>query len=465
MKHYTSLARYIKPSLYIFIAVFFIGCSKKATAPVMDKTSLFENKNLASDIVVNYRLEKAAITDTFNRAIDEIFKANFDIPDYDIKLSLKKPKSAAVEIEGKNMLVIIPVDINVTKSTFLTDLKAKGTLEMTFVTELDVDSLWNFKTKTSLSYQRWIDKPKLSVFGINLPVETIANVVINKTKHLIVQNIDESVKQNFTLSQKMKEIFATFDQPIQMDDASFGWMSFIPQSVYMSKITNSRFSAIGKIQIKATTAYSTYKPQPKNTSAKLPKMYWSDQIKDSSEVQIVTDIQMMDINQYIKKNLDGQTFTQGGNTMKLSNIVTNCDYEYIRVITDVEGTVNGMLIIKGIPKFDKAKGEIYTSIVDIQFKTKNKLHKAAAWIAEGKIKKELESNIKFSINESIKEVQNTIDTEMETYSKANDMDLVVKIGSASLMDYKLKPGQIEAIFNTKFKIDVGIKNFKTFNRY
>jgi hypothetical protein len=75
-------------------------------------------------------------------------------------MTLSKPKSAAVEIEGKSILVMVPVTVNVEKKTFLTDLKAKGTLEMSFVTDLDLDSMWNMKTKTSLIISQMDRKTK-----------------------------------------------------------------------------------------------------------------------------------------------------------------------------------------------------------------------------------------------------------------------------------------------------------------
>ncbi|MBK7634294.1 MAG: DUF4403 family protein [Saprospiraceae bacterium] len=133
--------------------------------------------------------------DTFNNAISEVFKGNFDLPEYDVKLTLSKPRPASVEIEGKSVLVVVPITVNVLKKTFLADLTAKGTLEMSFVTDLDIDSLWNMKTTTKLGYHRWIEKPKLSIVGLNLPIESISDAAINRSKSVIESSIDESVRE------------------------------------------------------------------------------------------------------------------------------------------------------------------------------------------------------------------------------------------------------------------------------
>ena len=107
-----------------------ISCGSKkevAYTPTLDV-----KRNLYSDIVINYKLDKSGIRDTFNHAIDDALKANFDIPEYDIKLLLSKQKDATVEIEGKDILVVLPITIQVEKNTFLANLKAKGILLLAF---------------------------------------------------------------------------------------------------------------------------------------------------------------------------------------------------------------------------------------------------------------------------------------------------------------------------------------------
>lgn len=422
-------------------------------------------KNFYTDLVINYKLDKTGIKDTFNNAISEALKANFDIPEYDIKMTLNKPKDAVVEIEGKSILVVVPVTINVEKKTFLTDLKAKGTLEMSFVTDIDIDSLWNLKTKTNLAYHRWIEKPKLNVAGLNLPIETISDAVLKKSKSQIEKGIDDSVKENFTLKQKMKETMLMFDQPVQPDPTMNAWLSLKPERIAINKVINGRISAAGKIVIKAKSTFTTYKPASSNAPTFLPTVQWRDNIPDSSEFRLVADIKMADINPMLKANLDGKTFTSGDKSITLSNIITNCDYEYLRIVTDVKGTVNGTLIIKGKPKYDEAFNGFVIKDIDIQLKTKNVIHKAAAWIAEGKIRHELENMLKFSIRDNIKTAQQNLDAQLLQLNKKYDMDMKIGIGSADIESFELKPGQIEAIMKTKLFIELRLKSFRTFSKF
>lgn len=451
-------------SLGLCFTIFVISCSTKKQVPSVVKAPELP-KNFSTDLIINYRIDKSGLKDTFNNAISEVFKGNFDLPEYDVKLTLSKPRPASVEIEGKSVLVVVPITVNVLKKTFLADLTAKGTLEMSFVTDLDIDSLWNMKTSTKLGYHRWIEKPKLSIVGLNLPIESISDAAINRSKSVIESSIDESVRESFTLKAKMKETLAIFANPIQVSPDLNAWLSIKPEKFQINKVLNSKMVASGKIHINALSSFTTYKPAPTPPQNTLPKVYWNENLPDSSVFRIVADIKMADINPILKANLDGKTFTEGDKSITLSNLITNCDYEFLRVVTDVAGTVNGQLIISGKPKYNHDTNTFYMDNIDIKLRTKNVLHKAAAWLGEGKIRHELENKMKFSINETLATVQKNIDTQLKKLNNDYNLEMKVGIGSAEVEKFELKPGQILATLKTKFYLDMLIRDFRSFNKF
>lgn len=434
-----------------------------STKPITTPIEPEKIQNFYSDLTINYKLYKKSIKDTFNIVISDIFKESFTVPEYDAKIYLSKTKDANVEIEGKSLLVNIPIGITVEKKTFLTNLVAKGVIEMTFITNLDVDSLWKMKTVTDLSYYKWIEKPKLSVGGLQIPIESISNVILSKTKTMISQSIDEAVNDNFDLKQKMQESLQVFNDPWQMDPPYGGWMILKPTKIQLNKVQNSKSFASGKIGFQLLSTYSTSMPKSDQLeSKKLPIVNWSENIPDSSIFRLVTEIKTMDINQIVKNQFDGQTFSAEGKSITLSNIVVNCDYSHLRVVTDVKGSINGTLIISGKPFYDKVKNAFSTEDIDIKFKTKNKVHKAASWIAEGYVKRELKKMLQYSLSEQTDELQNSINEQIEELNKKYDMKLKTTLGSISVENFKLKPGIIETTLNAKLFIDLSIHNFSKF---
>jgi len=453
--------------VFNFVVCIFIlsSCASKKEVVYIPIPAPVGARSFYTDFILNYKLEKSGITDTFNNAIVEAFKANYDIPEYDVKMVLTKSKNATVEIEGRSVLVVVPVTVNVEKQTFLTNLKAQGTLEMSFISDIDIDSVWNMSTKTILSYHRWIEKPKLSIAGLQLPIETISDLVIRKSKTLIEQGIDDSIKESFTIKQKMKENMVLFDNPIQMDTYGSAWLNIKPELITLNNIRNGKSIATGKIGIRGNTSFTSYKPAPNMVSDKIPNLLWTEDMPDSSIFRLVMDIKMADLNPSIKASLDGKTFTADNKSITLKNIIVNCDYEYFRVVTDVSGSVNGTLIISGKPYYDASNNAFSMQNTDIQFKTKNIIHKAAAWIAEGKIRNELESKMKFDIKDMVKDAQNNLDTQLKDFNAKYNMEMKIGIGAAEIESFQLRPGQIEALMKSNFYLEVRIKDFRSFNNF
>jgi hypothetical protein len=448
-------------AVILSIAMIYSCASKKQAVSTLPPVS---KKIFDTDIVINYRLLKGGIRDTFNRAIDEIFKERFDMPEYDIKIQLSKPKDASVEIDDKSILVNVPIALQLEKKTFLTTLKANGALEMSFLTDIELDSNWNLTTKTSLSHHRWSEKPKLNVLGVSVPIEAVSNLIIKESKAEIEKNIDESIRQNMTIKEKMLSTVQMLSEPMTSEGQSGAWVQLRPSAFFLSKIENTRTAAKGKILIKGTSTVTTYKPDytPPKT---LPAVHWHQSIPDSSTLRLLADIRMSDVNTLIKENLDGKTFTNDGKSITLSNIITNCDFERFRVVTDVKGTVNGTLIISGKPVYDSTANLFYTKDLDFSFKTKNVIHKAASWIAEGKIKKELSEKMKFSIQEQIQNIQENVNRQVSDYNRKYDIDSKIKISSVKLESFEMKPGIIEAVMKIGFLMETNIHDFRSFNKF
>lgn len=453
-----------KVNFYPVIVLIFMlmsGCSSGKKVPTAVIPPAPEYKPVASQVVLHYKLDKKAIKDTFNQAIAELFKQNFNLVDYDLKMNFYKTKDANVEIEGKNILVNIPVGILVEKDTYLAKMKARGVLELTFITKFDLDSVWNFKAKTDLSYHKWLEKPVLSVAGINIPIEPISNVIISKAKPYIVENIDAAIAENFTIKKTIHESIQVFKDPIQLDPNNGGYLMLTPKSIKLTTLKNSKLHTSGKIKIELLSQFSTQKPITSQGPVPTPKLQWSEQFEDTTSLSLVTNIQMMDLNDIVRKNYDGKSFSAQGKTITLGSIFLNCDYENIRFVSDVTGSINGTLMIKAKPYYDAIDNTFKAKDIDISFKTKNTFHKAASWIAEGYIRKELEKMFYFPLEGQIDEIQNDINQQLDDINKEYNMDMSAKLFNIKVDRFYMKPGEIETTVKTRLMINTYIKDLRT----
>lgn len=443
------------------VVLLFHSCSSSKKVVEAPRITLIDNNAHQSDLTVHYKIMKKGLRDTFNNAVSGMLNTTFKIPDYDVNVKLSKPKEAQIEIEEKSIVIVLPLQIFVEKKTFLVDLKAQGVIELTFTSDLNISPEWIMTTKTKLSFHRWIEKPKLSVGAISIPIEAISDEIIARTKNDLVREIDNSIRENINMQQKMKETVAVFRKPMQMDTSVGGYLWLDPVKVELSPLKNNRQHASGKAYFRFLSRYSTEKNAFTGTQKNLPPLSWTNTMPDTSKLKLITDFRMSDITSVVSKNFSGKKLETGNYSITLSNISITSDYENITVTTDVSGSANGTIIIKGKPTYDKASNTFYTQQVDIKFKTKNVVKKAASWIAEGYIRKELEKMLRISMDEQLSSVQQTLDQSLKDINTVNGYNLKIKLTAFTADAFQLKPGAIEAVISAKFLMDLAIQDFRS----
>jgi hypothetical protein len=115
--------------------------------------------------------------------------------------------------------------------------------------------------------------------------------------------------------------------------------------------------------------------------------------------------------------------------------------------------------------YDPKSNAFFVDQLDIKFKTKNVIHKAAAWIAEGRIRSELESRLRFSLNDATSQMQATINEKLRELNQKYKMDVKVGLGSTSVENFELLPGQIRTLLRSSLYFEVGIRDFRSFNQF
>lgn len=433
---------------------------KKATVTPVISVGSDIKKELTSDFVINYFLDKKTIRDTFQNTLHELFKEPIEIPDQDIKVLLEMAAQSDIEIEGKRLLTVLPIKVQLLKKTFISTIKANGVIEITLITDVDVMKNWHMVTKTQLSKHRWIESPKLSIGGINLPISFISDEIIKRYKKNLVESIDEAIKDNFSLKKNMQDIMLVLQNPLQVNDAPQVWMNVHIDQVKLSQFLNTKLYTGGKLHLRTTNTFSTQKPANSAMKKPLPAVYWDESIPDSSTFRAIVNIEINDILPLIKQNFEGRTFQEGRRNVTFSNIDVKSNYDLITVTALASGDLEGLLQLSGIPKYDISNNKIYFDNVDVRIKSKNVFIKAASWILKGNINKEISKAMSFPISEAVKDIQSQLDNQIKIINETHDLDLNAKIGQIYLDDLKVVPDKIESLVVVKLYLSVGIKDFR-----
>ncbi|MFM2392903.1 MAG: hypothetical protein RLZZ546_885, partial [Bacteroidota bacterium] len=195
---------------------------------------------------------------------------------------------------------------------------------------------------------------------------------------------------------------------------------------------------------------------------KIPSFAWNDKLKDSSLVKLLMEIEYDHLTQVARKNFVGQVFTEGDRSIQILDVRVGKKDGKLQVSTDVKGSFNGTLSVMGKPIFDKSKGMLYTENIEVNVKTGNVLHSAAAWLLKGKIKSKLDEMMHFPINENIKTLQLQVDDLVKELNKKYKMELNVKLGSIDIDNIILRPDRANAYVSINLKLSTVLNSLYMF---
>lgn len=442
-----------------------IGCSSKKSISKSEEKFEYEKfiaPDLYSKININYKIRKKTITDTFNFVIDEITKTPFEFPEYNVTTKLKRNGNIIAEFVGKDVLVKLPLDVEVIKKTIIKDLKANGSMEMNFISNLNIAKDWTFTTKTQMADYKWTKTPSLGIGVINLPIETISNLILKKIKGDIESSVDQSIKEAYDLRAIIQEVANMSFLPFEMDSVFGGWMQMSCDSAFMSPTFNTKEYTEGKISLKTKMNLTSQKPQNTAFNVKIPNFAWDDKLKDSSRFKLLMEIDYDHLTRVARKNFVGQTFTDGDRSIQVLDVRVDKKDGKLQVSTDVKGSFNGTLSVMGKPAFNKTKGNLYAENIDINVKTGNVLYSAAAWLLKGKIKSKLDEMMQFPLNENIKNLQEQVDEQVKELNKKYKMELNVKLGSLDIENIILRPDRANAYVVINLKLSTVLNNLYMF---
>jgi len=411
-----------------------------------------------SYLAINYKLDRQGIQDTFNLIADQMLATNLEIDAYGADIKIKKEDEATLDFEGKKIRINMPVAISVQKSTIFQNMNANGILDLTFESDMDIDSSWNLMTNSSLANYEWIKKPKLEMGGFSLPIEGIANSIIEKSKDEIARNIDLSIQEQFGLRSKVLEVMKYVEDPYLLDAEFNVWMLLTPESILISELSKNGIWTEGKFGIFADTKMSSEKPE-RIAGLSLPGFKWQESVDDVSNINLQLEADKIHVEELINQNFVGKTFSNDGIEITIHKAKLFGVKDEIAVETETSGSFNGTLIIRGKPQYDDDKKEIYVDDLDISVKTDNFLHRAGSWLFKSKIKNSLSAMLTISVAENVDLAQLKIDEYISGINKKGRAEFDIDILDSSIKHLIIKEDKIYIGLNVQARLDALIYDF------
>ena len=225
-----------------------------------DKTNLEPE---LSTISIPIRLHKDELLKSLNQQLGDILYEDNDLKDDGMMLRAKKRENISIDISGQEIRYRVPLDLWVKKDVMISYVEAEGSLALNFTTRYNIREDWTLETKTEINGYNWLKKPVVKLGFADLPVTSIANLILEEAKTELAGAIDEEVKNLFDLKAQMTTAWKELNKPYLVSDEYQAWMLIHPQSIGMSPfVANGNTIQSNVTVISKPAIYVGEKPNP-----------------------------------------------------------------------------------------------------------------------------------------------------------------------------------------------------------
>lgn len=415
-----------------------------------------------SELNLKYKLNKKSIAKAFNHIVDTLLTNNtITIEEHKLDVKLQKKEEASIEFQEKSVLINFPLKIIAEKETFLQNLLVEGELQLTVITDIEIDKYWNFFTNTELVDFQWIEKPLVKMGSISIPIEKIMNLVIDRTKAKVVKEIDKTIKEEFALRSQIMSVMDLISNPFPIDEVSNIELQLAVDSFAMTGTFNTYDWTEGIISVKGLGEIAGAKDYVEEPGD-LPTFEWLDHSyqKDSSDLYFNIDLELERINHFVSDKFVGKKFVEKDKEITIQKIELKGLDEKLGVVADVTGSYNGQIFLSARPEYDPATKEFRSEDIEVSLLTTNVLHKALGWMLQGRIKKELDKTLQFSLKDFLEPIQIQINKQIQEINNSGDIDLSANLKDLNIDEFRFSKTKVHAAVHVPMILELKVLDFE-----
>lgn len=399
-----------KLNFYILIVVVLASCNKKNTPTKSAYSEIGTLVDAQKSIVcLPIKMSNIVLASKINSLIPNIVFKDEKIEDDNYSFTVSKLGNLGINSAEEGFMFSIPlkveakakIDIGGFTGTYPIYCEIKPKFQII----PSVTSDWKIKIKTIAQGFEWLANPSVKVGFFKVDVTTMAELVLRNQQALIAEMLDTYFENKIDLKPNLKQLWSIAQEPILLSAENQCWFRFVPDSIAIMPIFTSKDFLKTGFRLKGNTEV-VFGQKPQKTNIMLPNA--ENTTITSSDFSVFTPIYISHdfLTSVAKKQLLQKTFTFDGNkTLTIDDLKLGQKNQIFRSESDVSGTYNGKVVLEGNPYFDSTSQTIQIKNLDFEFDTKNKLHKTASWLSQGKILKTLGPFLQFDMSHQLNDIE------------------------------------------------------------
>ena len=338
------------------------------------------------------------LSDLFEAALDEAV-ASEPLEVNSVEIILKRIGEALLKPDHKSVHIYLPLNINLKRPAGLFTVEGNGSINLHLIVDFDINSELQLRSKTNLVSHEWIEKPILEIGSLNIPVETLVNMVLNHHESIITAKIDAAIKEVSDLNKLLKIGLDKARMNLNEQDLKGNKIDFLLHKVSLEEPSLEK----DKIYVKGALEPKISINVPGDKQQQDIDFEWLDSSSTKGPSLVQLDIQLpYDILK--KEMMDAlQGMEVGGRFFDVRSLDVQGG-ERLRIILEIDQPIKAQIFIKGKPVYNEIEGELLIQDLDVKVNPANLIYKLTAPLVNKFIENKMEEFFPFVFDKKLGEV-------------------------------------------------------------
>lgn len=385
------------------------------------------------------------------------------VEDDDLKVLLEKTGDLQLSFLDGKILTTLPLKATIQYRYGTDRLGVKlfdtKTFVLNGVVELHSEvhlTNWKLSTKTKLEKINWVESPTMSMLGKPIPVTYLMNPAIKIFRGKIEKSIDDAIAKNVDFKPQVLQAMQQISEPFTMSDAYEAWLQVIPLELYTTQAVLEPKEIVIEMGLKCMMETTLGKKPTKKWQASSLVLKPVMSMPDQFQANVVAVSNYGEASRIVTKNFKGYTFEDGNRKVVVQEVQLWHQSGKMVIALTIQGSINGKIYLKGIPKYDAQTKEVFFEEMDYVLDTKNVLMKTANWLLSGMILKKIQKQCRYSIAPNLQEAEKQIKSYFNGYEPSKGVKVYGTLKSLDLDQFQLMQQGFVVFLKAAGKVQVKI---------
>lgn len=325
-------------------------------------------------------------------------------------------------------------------------------MEVEFQSPLQVSSDWRLSTRVKCVHYTWLDKPKVRVLGINIPVQRIAEKALDKRRAYIETTIDEAVHDELRLDKQVRPVWLDLQKPLLITKKPDTlWIVPMPFSVAVGDVTGTETTLTIPIRVAFYTS-THLGPRPVVVPNRvLPAVRKDHHVSQVSDIRVLSLLPYSDINRVLTKAIVKQKIKLMAGSLTIKKAAVYGAQKVLIIRTDVGGSVNGVLYFRGQPAYDTVANALLIKDIDFDVETEERLLQTADWLLHDRLKDTLQRVLHIPLRTQVLSLPGLIGRAFEQAKVGRKNDLTIQSFRFVPQRFAIRPEGIQILLKVEAK--------------